>query len=98
MDKSIEEIKAEIKDLEQKRECKTCNEIKKLTEFDRTYNKKCVSITYRHICKSCLVKSRRDYMNKYYKKHYVPIERPKKYKTKPKPIKHCEGCNCNNHN
>ena len=64
------------------RECKTCKEIKKITDFDRSYSKGCVSITYRHICSKCLVKARRDYMKSYYKKHYIPIERPKKYKKK----------------
>jgi len=96
MDKTIEEIKAEIKDLEEKRKCKTCNEMKKLTEFDRSYNKNCINITYRHVCKSCLVKSRKGYMNEYYKKHYVKKERAKKYKKKQPPITHCQGCNCGN--
>ena len=78
MDKPIQQIKDEIK----KRECKTCKEIKKITDFDRSYGKGCVSITYRHICSKCLVKARRDYMKSYYKKHYKPIGRPKKYKKK----------------
>ena len=98
MDKSIDDIKKEIKTLEHKRECKTCKEIKKITDFDRSYNKRCISITYRHICSSCLVKSRKGYMNSYYKKHYVPIERPRHYKKKAKPVKHCPGCTCGNHN
>lgn len=79
MDKSNEQKK---ECTTRERKCKTCKETKKITDFDRSYSKGCVSITYRHICSKCLVISRRDYMKSYYKKHYKPIGRPKKYKKK----------------
>ena len=99
MDLSIKQIKKEIKLLTVKqtpteRKCKTCNIIKDIKLFDKSYNKNCTTQTYRHTCSSCLVKKRTNYMKDYYKKHYVKKGRAKKYKKKEKVITHCQGCNC----
>jgi hypothetical protein len=88
MDLSIEKIKKEIKLLAHKqapteRKCKTCNIIKDIKLFDKSYNK------------NCTIKKRSSYMKDYYKKHYVKKGRAKKYKKREKVIPHCQGCTCN---
>lgn len=102
MDLSIESIKKEIKLLTIKealteRKCKTCDIVKAINKFDKSYNKKCINQTYRHSCSACLVKKRSSYMKNYYKERYVKKGRPKKYRKKEKVITHCLGCICKNH-
>lgn len=83
------------------RECKTCHKVLPLTDFDRSYNKKCVKPCYRHDCPPCLRSKRKDYFRKHHKENYVSKPRPKKYNVvvKKKNIKqkHCPGCQCGNH-
>ena len=82
---------------ELKRKCKTCDEVKLLTEYDKTYNPKCTNICYRRSCSKCVRVTRRVYLKKRHKEKYTPRARPKKYIKKPKTIKHCPGCTCVKH-
>lgn len=52
------------------RTCKLCNEEKNITLFGVVKNKNGFT-NYRRICKSCLVKRKKDYMKDYHLKHYV---------------------------
>ena len=83
------------------RECKTCKKVLPLTDFDRSYNKKCKSPCFRHDCPPCLRIKRKDYFIKHHKETYVKKPRPKKYnvvvKKKNVKNKHCPGCQCEQH-
>jgi len=76
------------------RTCKTCDTLKPINQFDKTYNKKCVNICYRHSCSACVRIKRKEYLKQHHKKTYIAKSRPKKYKKHPKKIC-CPKCNNN---
>lgn len=49
-----------------KRYCKMCEELKDISEYGKTTNKRSKTITYRHICKGCNKNKRKNYYKKYY--------------------------------
>lgn len=81
------------------RECKTCHKVLPLTDYDRSYNKKCKNPCYRHDCPPCLRNKRKEYFKKHHKENYVSKPRPKKYNivVKKKKTRHCPGCQCEKH-
>jgi len=56
---------------EKKRVCKKCDNIKVLTLFGTTKNKKSLTHTYSHTCKACDKLKRQLYFKEYHKKKYV---------------------------
>lgn len=79
------------------RTCKTCEEIKPISQYDKTYNKACVNICYRRSCSKCVRGTRKEYLKKRHKEKYTPQKRAKKYIKHPKPVNHCPGCKCEKH-
>jgi len=62
---------------EKKRICKKCDNIKVLSLFRSTTNKKSKNPTYSHTCKECDTLQRKIYFKEYHKKHYVSKKKEK---------------------
>ena len=62
---------------EKKRVCKKCDEIKILSLFGTTKNKKSKTPTHSHTCKECEKLKRQAYFREYHKKRYVSKKKNK---------------------
>lgn len=62
---------------EKKRVCKKCDNIKVLTLFGTTKNKKSKTLTYSHTCKECDKLKRQLYFKEYHKRRYVSKKKNK---------------------
>lgn len=62
---------------EKKRICKKCDNIKVLSLFGTTKNKKSITQTYSHTCKECDKIKRQLYFKDYHKRRYISKKKNK---------------------